>query len=204
MSEPVAAAFAPAFPQLPPRVPQFAPSLGGDLCRWLLRLSGWRFAGELPDVPKLVLIAAPHSSNWDGIFGLLFKVALRLDIHFVGKREAFFWPLGLLLRRLGGIPIDRHAAHDVVAQMTREFSLREKFWFGLAPEGTRKKVAKWRSGFWHIARAAQVPILPAYFHYPDKTIGVGPLLVPSDSFEADMARLRAFYAPIRGKNHNVE
>lgn len=194
----------PAFPTLPPRIPQFPPSLGGTLCRGLLRLCGWRFTGELPAVAKLVLIAAPHSSNWDGIFGLLFKVALRLDLHFVGKREVFFWPLGPILRRLGGIPIDRGAAHDLVAQVTHEFARHERFWFGLAPEGTRKKVTKWKSGFWHIARAAQVPILPAYFHYPDKTIGVGPLIVPGDSYEADMAKLRAFYAPIRGKNHNVE
>jgi len=205
VSVPHAATATPAFPtHLPAQVPQFPPSLGGNLCRWLLRSGGWRFAGELPDVPKLVLIAAPHSSNWDGIFGLLFKVALRLDIRFVGKREVFFWPLGALLRRLGGIPIDRHAAHDLVAQIAGEFAKRERLWFGLAPEGTRKKVKKWKSGFWHIARAAQVPILPAYFHYPDKTIGVGPLLVPSDSYEVDMAKLRAFYAPIRGKNHNVE
>lgn len=195
---------APAFPSPPPRIPHFPASLGGALCRALLRLCGWRFAGELPDVAKLVLIAAPHSSNWDGFFGLLFKVALRLDIRFVGKREVFFWPLGPILRRLGGIPIDRAAAHDLVAQVADQFASSERLWFGLAPEGTRKKVAKWRSGFWHIARAAQVPILPAYFDYPNRTIGVGPLLVPGDSYEADMARLRAFYAPIRGKNHNVE
>ncbi len=197
-------ATAPAFPPLPAQVPQFAPSLGGSLCRGLLRLCGWRFAGEMPDLPKLVLIAAPHSSNWDGIFGMLFKVALRLDLHFVGKREVFFWPLGPILRRLGGIPIDRAGAHDLVAQVAAQFAARERFWFGLAPEGTRKKVAKWKSGFWHIARAAQVPILPVYFHYLDKTIGVGPLFEPSDSYEADIAKLRAFYAPIRGKNHNVE
>lgn len=170
------------------------------MCRWILQRCGWRVVGEFPDLAKLVLIAAPHSSNWDGVWGILAKVALRLDMHFIGKREAFFWPLGVILRNVGGIPIDRHAAHDVVAQIGDEFATRERFWFGLAPEGTRKKVSKWRSGFWHIAKAAQVPILPAYFNYPDKTIGVLPVFWPGDDVDADMQRLRAIYAPYQGKN----
>jgi 1-acyl-sn-glycerol-3-phosphate acyltransferase len=188
---------------LPPQVPQLAPSLPGRLCRWILRRSGWRIVGEFPDVPKLVLVAAPHSSNWDAVWGILFKVALRLDLHFVGKREAFFWPLGPILRSVGGIPIDRHGAHDVVAQMRAQFATHERFWFGLAPEGTRKKVTKWKSGFWRIAHEAQVPILPIYFHYPDKAIGVLPLFWPSDDPVADMARLRALYLPYQGKNRGA-
>ena len=192
-----------AFPSLPPQAPQFTPSPGSRLCRWILQRCGWRVVGAFPDVPKLVLIAAPHSSNWDAIWGLLTKVALRLDMHFVGKREAFFWPLGVVLRRVGGIPIDRHNKHDVVGLISAQFAARERFWFGLAPEGTRKKVTKWRSGFWHIARAAKAPILPAYFSYPDKTIGVLPLFWPSDDVDADMAKLRALYAPYQGKNRGT-
>ena len=193
----------PYFPRLPPQTPQFPPSLAGTLSRWLLRLAGWRVAGEFPDVPKAVVIAAPHSSNWDGIWGVLVKVALRLDMHFVGKREAFFWPLGVLLRRAGCIPIDRHSKHDVVGIITTQFATHDRFWFGLAPEGTRKKVTKWKTGFWHVARAAKVPILPAYFHYPDKTIGVLPLFWPSDDVDADMVKLREIYAPYQGRNRGA-
>jgi 1-acyl-sn-glycerol-3-phosphate acyltransferase len=193
----------PLFPPLPPLVPQLPPSLMGRVCHWILRVRGWRLAGEFPNLAKVVLIAAPHSSNWDAVWGILFKVAVRLDMHFIGKREAFFWPLGIILRRVGGIPIDRHGKHDVVAQMRAQFAARERFWFGVAPEGTRKKVTKWKSGFWHIARAAQVPILPIYFHYPEKTIGLLPLVQPSDNLDADMARIRAMYVPFQGKNRGT-
>lgn len=190
-------------PPIPPNVPQFRPSLATAICRWLLGVCGWRMVGELPDVAKLVVIAAPHSTNWDVIWGLLFKISLRLDINFIGKREAFFWPLGAVLRAFGGIPIDRSAAHGVVGEMRREFATRERFWLALAPEGTRKKVQKWKTGFWHIAREAGVPILPVYFHYPEKTVGLGPLFHPGDDVNADMARIREFYRPWIGKNRGT-
>lgn len=193
----------PPLPTVPPNVPQFAPSLAGAVCRWILRRCGWRMAGEFPDVSKLVVIAAPHSTNWDMIWGLLFKIGLRLDVHFIGKREAFFWPLGPLLRRFGGIPIDRKAAQGVVGEMAREFSARERFWLAIAPEGTRTPVREWKSGFWRIARAANVAILPVYFHYPEKTIGLGPLLRPGEDLESDIARLREFYRPWQGKHHGT-
>ena len=190
-------------PHIPPNMPQTRPSIATGICRWLLGLFGWRMVGELPDVAKLVLIAAPHSTNWDVIWGLLFKIALRLDVHFIGKREAFVWPLGPVLRAFGGIPIDRSAAHGVVGEMGREFAAHDRFWLALAPEGTRKKVQKWKTGFWHIAREAGVPILPAYFHYPEKTIGLGPLFHPTDDVAADMARIREFYRPWVGKNRGT-
>lgn len=188
---------------MPALMPQFAPSFGARLCTWILRRCGWRLVGEIPNVPKLVLIAAPHSSNWDGVWGMLFKVALRVDMRFIGKREVFFWPLGALLRSLGGIPIDRRGAHDMVEQMRMQFATHDRLWLGIAPEGTRRKVTKWRSGFWHIARAAHVPILPIYFHYPDKTIGFLPLITPNEDLAADMARIRALYLPYEGKNRDT-
>ena len=191
------------FPAPPPNMPRLAPSAAGHLCRWLYTRCGWRVAGEIPDAPKLVVIVAPHSTNWDVIWGLLLKVGLRLDIRFIGKRQAFFWPLGALLRSFGGIPIDRSAAHGVVGEMTRLFAQQERLWLALAPEGTRKKVQKWKSGFWHIAREAGVPILPAYFHYPQRTIGFGPLLHPSDDLDADMTKIREFYRPWQGKNRGT-
>lgn len=193
----------PEFPAAPPSAPQFAPSFAGSLCRFIFRACGWRVAGEIPDVPKLVAIAAPHSTNWDVVWGLLFKVGLRLEIRFIGKREAFFWPVGPLLRNFGGIAVDRKAAANVVSEMAQQFAAHDKFWLAIAPEGTRKKVTKWKSGFWRIARAANVPILPAYFHYPEKTIGLGPLIYPSDDLAADMAKIREFYKPWQGKNRGT-
>jgi len=192
------------FPVVPPNMPQLAPSVAGPVCRWILARCGWRMTGEFPDVTKLVVIAAPHSTNWDVIWGLLFKFGLRVQVHFIGKREAFFWPVGPVLRWLGGLPIDRKAARGVVGEMRRLFDAHDRFWLAIAPEGTRKHVEEWKSGFWRIARAAGVPILPIYFHYPEKTIGLGPLFTPGEDMDADIARLREFYKPFRGKNRGVD
>ena len=190
-------------PRIPPNMPQFRPSLATAMCRWLLGVFGWRMVGDLPDIAKVVVIAAPHSTNWDVIWGLLFKISLRLDVNFIGKREAFVWPLGPILRAFGGIPVDRSAAHGLVGEMRRQFETRDRFWLALAPEGTRKKVQKWKTGFWHIAREAGVPVLPVYFHYPEKTVGLGPLFHPTDDVAADMARIREFYRPWIGKNRGT-
>ena len=157
----------------------------------------------MPDRAKLVLIAAPHSSWWDGVWGLLMKSALGLDVSFMAKRELFTGPLGWLLRRAGGVPIERSESSGVVEQMTARFAASERLWLGIAPEGTRKRVAKWKNGFWHIARNAGVPILPVYFDYPSRTIGFGPLFEPTADLAADLAALHAFYAPWRGKHRGT-
>jgi 1-acyl-sn-glycerol-3-phosphate acyltransferase len=189
--------------QLPPRMPHLRDNGVRRLCRGILRLCGWQMSGEFPDVDRLVLIAAPHSSWWDGIWGLLTKIAIGADVRFMAKQELFRGPLGSMLRRLGGMPIDRGAARGVVEQMIDAFAAREALWLGITPEGTRKPVREWKTGFWHIARSAGVPILPVYFHYPDKRIGVGPLFATSSDMAADIARLRAFYAPFRGKHRGI-
>ncbi|MEO8461006.1 MAG: 1-acyl-sn-glycerol-3-phosphate acyltransferase [Dokdonella sp.] len=170
----------------------------------VLTRAGWKVVGTFPDVPRLVLIAAPHSSWWDGVWGLLTKSALGIDLAFMGKRELFIGPLGWALRWAGGIPIERDHAHGLVGQMTERMRNANSLWLGIAPEGTRKRVARWKSGFWHIAHDAGVPILPIYFHYPEKTIGVGALFYPSDDRAADLAKLREFYAPWQGRNHGIE
>jgi 1-acyl-sn-glycerol-3-phosphate acyltransferase len=184
-------------------MPQFPQNAWRRLCARLLHFAGWRLTGELPDRPKLVLIAAPHSSWWDGIWGLLFRSALGADISFMAKRELFAGPLGWVLRRAGGIPIERAGAHGVVEQMAARFGAADRLWLGIAPEGTRKRVAKWKNGFWHIAREAGLPILPVYFDYPTRTIGLGPLFEPSADLAADLAALREFYAPWRGKHRGT-
>ncbi|MFD0725056.1 lysophospholipid acyltransferase family protein [Lysobacter brunescens] len=189
---------------LPPQVPRVR---SGRALRWiarsLLRLGGWRMAGSFPDIPKLVLIGAPHTSNWDGIWGMLVKVALGLDIRIFAKRELFWWPLGPILRGLGVIPVDRTAARGLIEQMLERFEREDRFWLGIAPEGTRKRVERWKPGFWKIASAAGVPVLPAYFHYPEKIIGIGEPFHLTGDMDADMARIRAWYAPWRGKHRGV-
>ncbi len=184
-------------------MPQFRDRRWRHALRAVVQASGWRLEGEFPDLAKLVLIVAPHSSWWDGVWGLLFKVAMGTDVAFMAKRELFRWPLGGLLRLLGGVPIKRGAAHAVVGQMVARFHADERLWLVIEPEGTRKAVAKWKSGFWHIARLAGVPILPCYFDYPRRVIGLGPVFHPTADKDADLAALRAFYAPFRGKYRGV-
>jgi 1-acyl-sn-glycerol-3-phosphate acyltransferase len=192
-----------ALPVLPPSMPQFGQKRWRRTCAWLLRRCGWRLVGALPDRAKLVLIAAPHSSWWDGVWGLLFRSALGVDVSFIAKSELFVGPLGWALRRVGGVPIERDTANGVVRQMTARFADSERLWLGIAPEGTRKHVTKWKNGFWHIARAAHVPILPVYFDYPTRTVGLGPLFEPTADLAGDLARLRTFYAPWRGRHRGI-
>jgi 1-acyl-sn-glycerol-3-phosphate acyltransferase len=192
-------------PPLPPNAPRVKPNA---LLRWLgrgiLRLGGWRMVGRFPDIPKLVLIGAPHSSNWDGVWGFAAKMALGLDIKILGKDSLFRVPvLGAALRHLGVIPVDRSAAHGVVDQAAAMLVRADRLWFGLAPEGTRKPVERWKPGFWKIAKAAGVPVLPAYFHYPDKIIGIGEPFLLGDDMGADIARIRAWYRPWQGRHHGT-
>jgi len=187
-------------PEIPPCVPQLPTSWRQKICRQILKYSGWRITGQFPDKAKLVLIAAPHSSNWDAVWGLLFKLSLGVEIKFLIKQEALFWPFGTVLRKLGAVSVDRKAAHGIVEQMKIEFSTRKSFWLLIAPEGTRKKVKNWKSGFWNIARNANVPVLCIYFHYPEKIIGIGPLIELSDDLDKDMQLIREFYRPWQGKN----
>ena len=176
-----------------PALPPQAPRTGGRFSRWLgrsvLRLGGWTIAGDWPDLPRLVVIAAPHSSGWDAYWGLAAKLAMGVDITFIAKAELFRGPLGWLLRKLGGVPVDRSAPGGLVDQTVEQIRGASRMYFVLAPEGTRKRVERWKTGFWKIAKAANVPILTMYFHYPDKVIGFGPIIHPSDDPEADMAKI---------------
>ena len=190
-----------------PEPPPNAPRSGGAFSRWLgrsiLRLGGWTIEGNFANEPRMVLIAAPHSSGWDAVWGLAVKLAMGVDIAFLAKAELFRGPLGWLLRRLGGIPVDRARAHGAVEQAASSLRQAERMWFVLAPEGTRKRVEHWKSGFWHIARAAKVPVFCAWFHYPDRTVGLGQLFEMSADLDADMARIREYYRPYVGKHRGT-
>lgn len=189
--------------QLPDAAPGRPDHTGRRLCRWLLARAGWHLVGDMPATRRLVLVAAPHSSWLDALWGLLMKVGLGLDVRYMIKREACRGPLGSLLRHLGAIPITRHSAKGVVQQMVEAFDANERLWLGITPEGTRKRVAHWKSGFWRIAHDAEVPIFPVAFHYPDKAIHLGPLFETTGDMQADIARLQAFYQPFRGKNRDA-
>ncbi len=189
---------------LPPQVPRrkVNPLIRGA-ARQLLKLAGWRMEGAFPDVPKAVLIGAPHSSNWDGIWGFAALLAMGLDLRILAKKELFWGPLGWLLRKLGVIAIDRSAPGGFVVQSISTLRDADQLWIGIAPEGTRKRVEKWKTGFWKLAQGADVPVIPMYFHYPDKVMGIGQALRMSDDMDADMARLREWYRPWIGRNRDT-
>ncbi len=169
--------------------------MSSALGHWTLRLMRWRVDGDIPDRPKMVIIVAPHSSNWDFIVGVAAKLAMRLRVTFLGKNTLFRFPLGILMRRLGGIPVDRANANAVVRSVVAQFENRRSMLLAIAPEGTRKPVERWRSGFYHIARGAGVPILPVALDWRSRTVTIGALFSPTGDMDADVAELRAVFAP---------
>jgi len=173
------------------------------IVRWIsivfLWLNGWKTEGLLPDVPKLVLIAAPHTSNWDLPYMLFTAFKLKAKIYWMGKDAIFSWPFGPLFRWLGGIPIDRNQANDVVAQSIEQFQKNEKRILTVPPAGTRKRVLNWKSGFYHIANGAGVPIALGFLDYKRKVGGIGKVVQPTGDIEQDMKIIRAFYLDISGK-----
>ena len=169
------------------------------IARWILRISGWTMVGEIPLKKKAVFIAAPHTSNWDGVWALVYKVAKELDIHWFAKESLFWFPLGNLLRLLGGIPLDRQRAGSAVDHAVRMFRDSDEFYFGLAPEGTRSRSDYWKTGFYRIAEAADVPIVLGFLDYGSKRVGIGPVVELSGDRETDLAILRDYYDGIEGR-----
>ena len=191
-------------PPIPPNMPKVKPN---RFTRWMgrtaLRLGGWRIVGPIPDLSKAVLIVAPHSSNWDGFWGMAAKLALGLEVRVLGKTQLFWWPLGPLLRRLGAIPVDRSSPQGTIEQAIAIIRDFDRIWFTLTPEGTRKRVDKWKTGFWKIARNANVPIVMGYFDYPSRIIGIDQVFHTSDNQQQDMVQIREFYRPWQGKNRGT-
>lgn len=179
-----------SFPTLGERVPKRGNRLTRALARALYRLLGWRFEGELPNREKLLLIAAPHTTAWDFAIAMVAIFAVGVRVSWLGADWIFRFPL---TRRLGGIPVDRSRSHGAVDTAIEAFETREKHYLGLAPEGSRKRVP-WKSGFYHIAHGAGVPILLASIDHREKLVRLGPTLEPTGDFEADMAKIRAYYA----------
>ena len=160
----------------------------------LYRWKGWTIAGQAPAARKYVLIGAPHTSNWDFVFFLGGTRDLGIKASFLGKHTLFRWPLGRFMRDMGGIPVDRKArGGNYVEQVAGEFARRDELALVIAPEGTRGPVGKWRSGFYHIALEAGVPIVPAWVDYRRRTGGLGDPIEPTGDFAADMRRIAEFY-----------
>ena len=165
-----------------------------------LRVSGWRLEGRLPPgLAKAVVIAAPHTSNWDLPFMLAVAFALGVRPSWLGKKELFGRPFGWVMRALGGVPVDRSRRTNLVEQAVQRFAERDALMLVIPPSGTRSRAAAWKSGFYHVARGARVPIVCAFLDYERKAGGIGPVFVPSGDLGADMERLRVFYRDVRGK-----
>jgi 1-acyl-sn-glycerol-3-phosphate acyltransferase len=180
-------------PALPKAVPARGNAATIGLGRLALRLGGWRVEGEFPDTPKAVIIVAPHTSNWDFVWGFSIKLALGLRASFLGKHTLFWGPAGPLLRWLGGIPVDRKVAQSVVEQTADAFRASERLYLAVAPEGTRKRVSHWKSGFYRIAVEADVPILPVSLDYRNRVIGLRPVFQTTGDYERDLPQLRALF-----------
>ncbi|MBL0687214.1 MAG: lysophospholipid acyltransferase family protein [Sulfurospirillum sp.] len=171
--------------------------------RWLAliiyRCSGWKIEGSKPDLAKYVIIAAPHTSNWDFFYTVCLAFIFGIKTQLMMKADWFFWPAGPILRWLGAIPVDRNRSNSIVAQSIAAFRQREEMVLVVPPSGTRKKVMYWKTGFYHIAHGAGVPIALGFVDYRRKVGGFGPTVTPSGDIDGDMMAIRRFYTDITGK-----
>ncbi len=167
-----------------------------------LKLKGWKVEGALPvDAGKSVFIAAPHTSNWDLPYTLMVAFVLRLNPYWMGKQSLFRWPFGGVMMWLGGIPVNRGQSTDLVAASSRAIIDADgPLQLIVPPEGTRSKTRYWKTGFYYIALGAKVPIIMAYMDYAAKCAGLGPAFVPTGDVLVDMAAVKAFYKPFKGRN----
>ncbi|MFT3764925.1 MAG: lysophospholipid acyltransferase family protein [Minicystis sp.] len=169
-----------------------------------LRVFGWELVGERELPRRFVFIAAPHTSNWDFPFMMATAWVLDVRIRWLGKHTLFAPPFGWFFRAMGGIAVDRRAPQGLVGQVVDRFAIEEDLILGIPPEGTRSKVDFWRSGFYHIAHGAKVPIGLAFLDFEKRRCGIGGFIMPTGDMRADMEKIRAFYRDIRGKFPDLE
>lgn len=170
------------------------------IARFVMRLLGWRVDGNLPSIPKFVLIGAPHTSSWDFVLFLGVIFTLRANVRFMGKAELFRSPIGFFFRYCGGIPVDRSKSTGLVDQMVEACNKSDRFILTIAPEGTRHHVHEWKRGFYHIAKGAGIPIVLAVVDGKNKTVRVGQVFHPTENMEADLKTIQGFFAGIVGIN----
>jgi 1-acyl-sn-glycerol-3-phosphate acyltransferase len=180
----------------------------GAVRRWVgrawLEAFGWRLDTETPRHAKFVVIAAPHTSGWDLPFMLATAWTMNVSISWMGKRELFAPPFGWFMRAMGGIPIDRSAHHNTVSWAVAELDRAERLVLSIPAKGTRARAPYWKSGFYHIAKGAKVPVALAYLDYGKKKCGLGAFVMPSGDVRADMDRIRGFYAGVTAKFPHLE
>jgi 1-acyl-sn-glycerol-3-phosphate acyltransferase len=170
-----------------------------SLARWILRKISWKLDVQLPDSQKFVLVGAPHTSNWDLFYALLFQYGAGIEFHWIGKDILFRGPWAGLMRWLGGIPVVRRSRNNFVDQIVKVFDQHDKLVIAIAPEGTRRKSDYWKTGFYYIALGAKVPIALGYLDYPNKVVGIGSYFIPSGDIQSDFAIIKEFYKDKRGK-----
>jgi len=170
-----------------------------SLAKFLLRISGWRTHVIPPRTSSYVLIGAPHTTNWDLLLALVLIIVEGIPMRIMGKDTLFRWPLGVFMRAIGAIPVNRREKTSMVDQIAEKFSQDPDLVIAIAPEGTRSKVHNWRSGFYYIALKAKVPIVMAYLDYANKTVGLGPSIKPTGDINADFEIIREFYKDKKGK-----
>lgn len=167
---------------------------------FLYRLMGWKVVGEIPSsVRKTVIIVAPHTSWHDFYIGLLLRSVLDIKVNFVGKKELFGWPFGWYFRSVGGVPLDRTPGQNKVQAIAKIFHNRDEFRLAMAPEGTRKRVDKWKTGFYYIALEAGVPIVSVAMDFEKKEHRIAPPFYPSGDLNQDLPKLKSFFAGAKGK-----
>jgi len=169
------------------------------IARWFLRLGGWKIEGERPTHRRFVLIAVPHTSNWDFPLMLAYATVFDIKVRWLAKHNLFFPPMGWIMRAMGGIPVARHRNSNLVENLVATFDTEEDLALVIPAEGTRARVEYWKSGFYHIANGAAVPIVPSYLDFGEKRGGFGPALIPTGDLKADMDYFREFYADMKGK-----
>lgn len=176
------------------------PSLLSRLLRrllfWIYRRQGWTATGVVPEPRKFVLVAAPHTSNWDFLYFIGLTEELGIMPHFMAKNSLFRWPFRGFLYDMGGVSVDRSSPQNYVQQMADEFAKRDEFMLTIAPEGSRSNNSKWKTGFYQIAMAAKVPFVIGYMDYGRKTGGIGPAIMPTGDYEADMQEVIKLYRGI--------
>ena len=164
-----------------------------------LRLAGWKFEGGKPAPKKCVALAWPHTSNWDGLLLVALAQSIGLEMSWMIKSDWVKGPMGILLRGIGAVAVDREGAHNLVDQMVELFAKRDELVLVIPPEGTRRRAETWKSGFYHIARGANVPVVPGYLDYGRKRGGFGPAIHLTGDVRADMDAIRTFYAGVNAK-----
>jgi 1-acyl-sn-glycerol-3-phosphate acyltransferase len=181
-------------PKLPWRI-----RLSQRIALFFIRVTGWKLVSNLPPTNKYVIVGAPHTSNLDLWHALLIMHGAGIRFSWIGKDTLFWWPLGVLLRRLHGLPVNRRSRTNFVQQVVNLFHERDALVIAIAPEGTRSLTRDWRTGFYYIALGAQTPIALGYVDYATRTLGVGAFLTPTGDIDADFAQIKAFYADKRGR-----